>query len=303
MLKNILVTGADGFIGRYLCAELSRNGYYVYGMSRRALIYSNKENIQYINCNLGKWQHLNKLFQKKIKFDVLFHLAANVNIHEDKDVLIRDNIYGTEEILSIAEHLKIKKIILMSSVGLFDSITNNKISEYSKLKICTFYHYTKYISEQLFLNYSIRHKDVIVQIIRISSPIGIGMRENNFLSVIINNLKNNKDIVLYGQGLRVQNYIDVRDIVRGLMMLLDFDRTEIINLVSPVSYSNLMVAKLCLKVIQSNSKIVFIGIDNHENENWIFDNTKLKKILNFKCIYSLQDSIKWVKNCNENHSN
>ena len=86
MNKNVIVTGATGFVGRYLVAELLQNGYGVYAVVRnpeKLPKYDNDAQLHIIHIDL---EQLTAADFGNTQFDCFFHLGwAGVNRDEIDD--------------------------------------------------------------------------------------------------------------------------------------------------------------------------------------------------------------------------
>ena len=114
MIKSILVTGANGFIGCSLCVFLKQNGYIVREAVRDASC--SEEYIQVGDVNgATDWQ------QALAGVDVVIHLAARVHVMHDTaenplDAFRQVNVQGTEHLARMAAQAGVKRFIFISSV-------------------------------------------------------------------------------------------------------------------------------------------------------------------------------------------
>ncbi len=114
----ILITGANGFIGRNLCVFLKEKGYFVRGAARdnRRDISGVDEYIQVGDINESTdWQ------QSLAGVDTVIHLAARVHIMNDPvanpiDAFRKVNVFGTERLAQMAAKAGVKRFIFISSV-------------------------------------------------------------------------------------------------------------------------------------------------------------------------------------------
>ena len=115
---HILITGANGFIGRNLCATLKEKGYFVRGAVRNNVrdVSGVDEYIQVGDINESTdWQ------QALTEVDTVVHLAARVHMMNDTaadplDAFRKVNVLGTERLARMAAKAGIKRFIFISSV-------------------------------------------------------------------------------------------------------------------------------------------------------------------------------------------
>jgi nucleoside-diphosphate-sugar epimerase len=116
--KIILVTGANGFIGRNLCVFLKDKGYFVRGALRNNLSgFSGVD--EYVRAGdinqSAAWQ------QALVGVDTVVHLAARVHIINDPaadpfEAFRIVNVLGTERLARMAAKAGVKRFIFISSV-------------------------------------------------------------------------------------------------------------------------------------------------------------------------------------------
>ena len=134
--KKVLVTGATGFKGAWLCSWLLKLGAKVYGVGynpnqNKSLFY--KLNLhKKIKLRLFDIRDLNKLnnFLSSSKATIIFHLAAQPLIYESykKPLLTFDvNCRGTLNILEVTKKFKfIKSLVSITSDKCYENIGKTK---------------------------------------------------------------------------------------------------------------------------------------------------------------------------------
>jgi nucleoside-diphosphate-sugar epimerase len=119
MSPKILVVGANGFIGRELCAELVRRQYSVAGTARRVFV-NEKLNYPLIRiADIGAETDWSVALQN---IDVVIHLAARVHVMRDEvnnslSEFRRVNTAGTEHLARCAAEAGVKRVVFVSSIG------------------------------------------------------------------------------------------------------------------------------------------------------------------------------------------
>lgn len=284
---KILVTGSNGFIGKYICEKLKKN-HKVTGVGTKE--NSGVSGIDYIQTNIESVDFVNKISKKIKKCDIIIHLAALIDKEDFNDNLINVNCKGSLHIVELAKEIGVKKIIHSSGLPVIGKPIIFPITEDHPINPHTLYHITKLTSEYI-INLSSKYGIKPINL-RIPSPIGPEMNEKTLLPTLLIHCLNNEPIIIYGKGLRKQNYIDVRDIAETIDDIVNLDIDGTYNITSEEVISNIDLAKLCIKMTSSKSKIIFNGKEDPEDDYcWKTSIDKAKKDFSFKPKYSLNDSI------------
>ena len=146
MNKNILVTGAAGFIGFHLCKKLIENGiriigidyindYYDIELKKKRLEIlsqtSSKNNWQFLKTDLIDKDQLLQIFQD-YKPETVINLAAQAGVRysiENPRAYINSNIIGFQNILDCCKSNKIKHLLYASSSSVYGGNINTPFSE------------------------------------------------------------------------------------------------------------------------------------------------------------------------------
>lgn len=147
----VLVTGADGFLGSKIIRHLSTQGIEV-----RALVRNperKREQIENVTYIFGDILDIPSLEEAVSGVESIVHSAAFVSFQpKDKDKLYKVNVEGTANVVNVALHHKVKKIVHISSVEALDILGPGQlIDEKVKLdiqQISTTYGVTKHLSER-----------------------------------------------------------------------------------------------------------------------------------------------------------
>jgi nucleoside-diphosphate-sugar epimerase len=174
--KQILLTGATGFLGKYIIKELSRFGT-VDTVGRSGATYN-------VDLSSGK-PALNK------RYDLVVHNAGkahSIPVTEYEKQLFYDvNFTGTENLLSSLESAGIPgAFIFISSVAVYGLDTGINISEEHQLNATEPYGRSKILAEQL-LSAWCKENNVVCSILRL--PLIAGENAPGNLQAMINSIK------------------------------------------------------------------------------------------------------------------
>jgi dihydroflavonol-4-reductase len=121
-MSRVLVTGANGFLGSWLCQRLLSDGHEVFAVVRKG---SDLSEIQHISDSKFKLIHgeitnlesLEKAYSETNNVNATFHLAGLVSYKAtDRDKMHLVNVTGTENVISCVKKLSSHKLIHVSSV-------------------------------------------------------------------------------------------------------------------------------------------------------------------------------------------
>ena len=154
---NILITGADGFVGRNLLYYVKYNVNTIV-----ALVYKSTEYIEYIKLTNSKiivikydaneeYNYL--LLLKTYNIDIVIHLAAITNIKDHTRIyndLINVNIISSIKLIQDSITYGVKKLIYISSAGIYLNQNKGHINnENDDISTKGMYLYSKSIVESM----------------------------------------------------------------------------------------------------------------------------------------------------------
>jgi UDP-glucose 4-epimerase len=269
MKKNILVVGASGFLGSNVLQILQETEELnVFTFARDSKVPASFRSIDDLKCS-------------KESFDVVYLLAAYIPYGgfqmQDKK-LVTTNI---QLVFELCELYPKAKIIFASSVSVYGTPIALPIEITSAFNNPDLYALSKLAGEAIIRN----HKQYVI--IRFSSLIGIGMKQSTMIPKMIASSLNIGTITIWGNGQRLQNYLDVRDAARLCVTAARLNSNATILGVGNRSYTNLEVARYIQE--RTHAKIEFVGDDT--SPSFVYNVDESYRLLNFDPMYSLQQSI------------
>ncbi len=220
---RVFVTGSTGFVGANLVRLLLQQGYEVRVLVRPNSCLSNIESLE-VETVLGELNDPN-LFQAMKGCQALFHVAAHYSLWQsDKDLLYRNNVLGTRNILDCAIAAGIARTVYTSSVAAIgvgkNGIPVNETYQSPVEKLIGDYKKSKYYAEQEAIKAVRQGQDIVI--VNPSTPIGEwDIKPTPTGDIILRFL--NKQMPFYlDTGL---NLIDVQDVAWGHLLALEKGKT------------------------------------------------------------------------------
>jgi len=217
-MKNILITGGTGFLGRALIPELVENGCSVRILVRKTSDIASFKNKPGIELFYGDITDNKSLGGIEENIDQVYHLAVLGHLDEntgDQDYL-NVNANGTLNILKRFKGIKIEKFLFATTSAALGVIPGREITENDFKKPVTAYGMSKYKAE-LFLKEYCNKNSIPYVMVRLTHVYGPG--ENRDLFKIIKMMK--KGIfpqVGLGPNLYPAVYLD--DAIKGLILAM-----------------------------------------------------------------------------------
>jgi len=156
---NYFVTGATGFIGRHLVAELLKREGTIYALVREGSRGKLDALVQRLEAEEGRIQPVTGDLSKPglgvegfdEKIDHLFHLAAVYDVEADEEASERANVDGTKHVVEFASSHDVGRFHHVSSIavaGDYKGVFQEDMFDEGQ-KLPHHYHRTKYESERL----------------------------------------------------------------------------------------------------------------------------------------------------------
>ena len=227
-MKNILVTGAAGFIASHIIEELLKDKEnLIIGIDN---FYSGtKENIDYlkfqdkanrfilIESDIRNFGKINEII-KDNKIEQVYHLAALVSVQESiqNPILSNDiNVKGTLNILESARLNGVKRVVFSSSAAVYGDEPNMPKNENSITKPISPYGYEKLMGEYYMKLYADLYnlETVTLRYFNVYGERQLATSDySGVISIFENKFKNNETPIIYGDGEQYRDFVYVKNV-------------------------------------------------------------------------------------------
>ena len=215
-MKTVLVTGATGFLGKYVIEELVEHGYQIRAFGRNSKVGRSLENssVSFFQGNLTK---ADDVLEACKGMDLVVHAGALSTVWGPWEDFYQANVLGTKYVLEACRQTGIQRLVYVSSPSIYaapkdqlaikesDAPEENNLNNY----ICS-----KLASEKLFKDYP----DVPSIILRPRGLFGIG--DTSILPRVIN-LSQKIGIPLIGDGRQLMDMTCVENVALAICLALE----------------------------------------------------------------------------------
>ena len=219
---NVLVTGANGFIGSNLCEALTQSGLSVTGLVRNSSnlrFLVNKAHIKIEKGDITVRESLTTVMQNK---SMVFHVAGLASDWGPWDIFREVNVEGVRNVMDCALQAGVRRVVHISSVSVYGFPGGTDIDEQSPLvaRPNDMYITSKTEGEKLALNYN--SSEMAVTAIRPAGVYGPNDRTTT-LQLVPAILRRKFGYVNSGKHIMAPVYID--NLVQMIKLVAKSDRT------------------------------------------------------------------------------
>lgn len=216
--KNVIVSGASGYIGTKLVQALHEEGANIWGISSK-----NGELFEHIPVDWNNFKLDENCLPKKIDF--VFSLAAQTSAYKANENPLADYELSLKPLLIILEYLKKTNqkahIVLASSSTVCGLPEEVPVSEAKAASPITIYDLHKYFSELYLFNY-IDNGHVTGHALRLCNIYGPGVKSSSndrgIIHFMANKAYRGEALTVYGEGEEVRDYLYIDDLIEAMLV-------------------------------------------------------------------------------------
>src|SRR5215510_15031363 len=308
--KHILITGGAGYIGSLLTSELLRLNYRVTVLD--SLLFGGESLVSFLhhpNFHFVKTDVTEKRAVKDSrkddwqKPDAVIHLATIVGFPAcqavGKQVAWKYNVEATKIVFEQAADLGVERFVFASTYSNYGLSENGKpVTEESPLNPQSLYAETKIAAEEYLLTQ--KDSSCAPLLFRFATLYGVSPRTR--FDLIVNQFVldafTKRELIIYQRGYS-RSFVHIRDVVRGVIMGLEAERSKIQGQVFNLgtdngNYSKDDIVQLILKrmpeVVVEYKDLTFGG----DMRDITVSFAKIKNMLGFETTLDVNDGVREV---------
>jgi len=286
---NVIVTGANGFIGLHTIRGLLRMGYNIKAVdvkTERLEEFSSNE-----HCAVHNLDVTDDDFKDLIMMgDKVLHLAA-VARFETADAnprrAVQVNVEGTLNVIQACIEKKAERLVYSSTGSVYSLDAPVPIREDAPRKPSSVYGMTKKMAEDWIMFYGNRLPYVILRYGYIYGK----DKDWGAIGAFIKKLSNNERPVIFG-GNQTNDFVYVKDVVEANLLALETTYTnQAYNIGIGRATSIRDVCDYCIKAMKSDLKMKIEPARTFDYSIFVYDISKATTLLRFEPKWSVLDGI------------
>jgi len=292
----ILISGANGSVGSYLVRHLVESG-----ESVRAMTHYNTHNldgIKGIEVVKADIRFADEVYDAIKDCNKVYHLAALIHVDQSRRIprlFYETNVKGTMNVLEAARR-EGADILQMSSCEVLGNIPSGKADEDWPVKQPRSpYAASKYAAESYCYAWKATY-DMRINVARGFNLCGPKQKKGEkgaVIPIFVDRVLHGQPPLIYGDGKQIRDYLDVRDLVKGLQALMNSKLDgELIHFCSGVPVSVNDLAAMVSDIAGKNLVPDYIDARPGELIRSVGDYSKAKKLLGWKPEIPLEATIR-----------
>jgi len=307
--QQILITGADGFIGSHLTEILLNMGCRVRALSLYNSfndwgwleVIAKNDNLEIV-CGDVRDPHFSKEITRNV--DVIFHLAALIAIpysYIAPDSYVDTNVKGTLNICQAAKETGCRRVIHTSTSEVYGTAEYVPIDEKHPLQPQSPYSASKMAADAIAKSF-FNAFELPLTIARPFNTYGPRQSARAIIPTIITQIASGKKQIKLGDLTPTRDFSYVEDVCRGFIALAECEKAigETVNIGSNFEIAIGELVGNIKKIMKSDVQVMTDSVRLRPEKSEVFrlwcDNKKIWELTGFKPKYSIREGIEKTVN-------
>jgi len=320
--KNILITGAAGFIGANFTRFIANKypNYTIIALDNLSP-YGNRENIIdleaagriiFEKADITDAEKMKEVYAK-YQIDYVVNFAAES--HNDRAILdpsifARANALGAQQMVEVSRQFKVKRHIHVSTIEVYGEQGKDVpyFTEGSPLNAKTPYSAAKAAGDLLVRAYMHTYRDMDICITHCANNYGPYQFPEKLIPLAVSNLMRGKKIALYGDGMQRRDWLHVSDHCRAIDLVLhaskkvefgeeaatDASQLPIFDISARNEVTNLEIAKIILDEmnLDFDQWVEFVADRPNHDRQYLINPEKIETQLGFKPVTNFDEGMR-----------
>jgi nucleoside-diphosphate-sugar epimerase len=298
-MKNIFITGGNGYVGAVLIPKLLDKGYTVTVLD--LMIYGDDVLIEHPKLKKVKGDIRDQELLKRIipGHDVVIHLACISNdpsFELNPELGKSINLDAFEPLVQISKNSNVKRFIYASSSSVYGIKEVENVTEDLELEPLTDYSKFKAACEEILQTYN--DNDFTIVTIRPATVCGYSRRLRLDLTVnILTNFAVNKGFIKVFGGEQKRPNIHIEDMTDLYIKMLEYPKDKIANKIFNAGYENHKVIEIAEIIKDAVGKNVNVEVTpSDDNRSYHISSEKIKNELGFVPKHTIKEAAIDIKN-------
>ena len=306
-MKNILITGAAGFIGsNFVEYMINKHPDYNLIIVDKLTYAGNMDNLNkvidkiiFIKEDICNLDGIIEIF-KKYEIDAVVHFAAESHVDNSIKtpfIFTQTNVIGTHTMLEAAKIIwgegSLNKFVHISTDEVYGTLgEEGYFTEKSPIQPNSPYSASKASSDLIALAYHETYK-MNVSVTNCSNNYGPYQHNEKLIPHMIKLALNDENLTVYGQGLNIRDWLYVEDHCEAIDLVLHNGKPgERYNIGGHNEKRNIEIVKLILKHLNKpESLIKFVEDRKGHDYRYAIDPSKIKRELGWEPKTKFEDGI------------
>ncbi len=317
MKKTVLITGGAGFIGSHVIRRFVKNYPDYLIVNADKLSYAgnlnnlkdieDSPNYRFEKIDIVEKDKLEELFEK-YRFDAIIHLAAESHVDRSitsPDEFVFTNIIGTVNLLNCCRKMwpdyNNKLFYHISTDEVYGSLGDKGLfTESTSYDPKSPYSASKASSDHMVRAYSNTYGLPVV-ISNCSNNYGPNQFPEKLIPLAINNIKNRKDVPVYGKGENIRDWLYVEDHASAIDMVFHKGKQgETYNIGGNNEWTNISLLNALCSIMddrlgrkegESKKLLTFVKDRAGHDMRYAIDSSKIEKELKWKPLHNFESGL------------